>query len=392
MARKRRKLPNGTGSIERVRFTPQGKTRVNQYRARLPKSKRRKDIGFYKTYNDALDALINYQEPKPIITFEELYDRYKATNSYKKLSDKTQRRYETSFQRFEEVHSMSIHDIKYSDLQDVLDQMELEGYDKTLESGEIKHMEYSKSSIERLKHLVSKVYTIAIKNDMIQLDLSKYLEVGGVGIRRKKEIFTREDIEKLYSSIPHNPNAMHVLNLIFTGMRTGEYLNLKTENINLDTNQILDFGEKTEAGRKRKMYIHPKVKDIMTYLVDQSKTGYIVETTREGGEVYRPSDTTFYKRIYYPALQKASIEKKIPYSCRYTFATIAHYSGISDKALQKLMGHTNFNITANSYIQDLDDYIWKEFSKIKWQLPTNYPHTKKEALISQHFLMFIGAG
>ena len=82
---------------------------------------------------------------------------------------------------------MSIHYIKYSDLQDVLDQMELEVYDKALSSGEIKHMEYSKSSIERLKHLVSKVYTIAIKNDMIQLDLSKYLEVGGVGIRRKKK-------------------------------------------------------------------------------------------------------------------------------------------------------------------------------------------------------------
>lgn len=120
---------------------------------------------------------------------------------------------------------MSIHDIRYSDLQDVLDQMELEGYDNNLANGKIKHMDYSKSSIERLKHLVSKIYTIAIKNDMIQLDLSKYLEVGGVGIRRKKEIFSKEDIERLYSSIPHNPNAMHVLNLIFTGMRTGEYLN-----------------------------------------------------------------------------------------------------------------------------------------------------------------------
>ena len=64
MARKRRKLPNGTGSIERVKLTPQGKTRINQYRARLPKAKGRKDIGFYKIYNDAMDALINYTEPK----------------------------------------------------------------------------------------------------------------------------------------------------------------------------------------------------------------------------------------------------------------------------------------------------------------------------------------
>lgn len=365
MARKRRKLPNGTGSIERVRLTPGGKTRVKQYRARLPKSMGRKDIGFFKTYNEAQDALINYTEPKPIVTFGELYNRYTKSTAYLKISDRSKRRYDTAFARFEELHDTSIHDIKFSDLQDVLDQMELEGYNKPLGNGHYKHMDYSKSTIKRLKHLVSKVYDIAVKNDIIQLDLSKYLEVGGVGIRRKKEIFTREDIEKLYSSIPHNPNAMHILNLIFTGMRTGEYLNLKTENISLSENLITNFGEKTEAGRSRKMYIHPKIKDIMVYLTDKSDTGYIVEATKEDGEIYSPSDTTFYKKIYYPALQKAGIEKKIPYSCRYTFATIAHYSGISDKALQKLMGHTNFNITANSYIQDLDDYIWQEFSKIK---------------------------
>ena len=362
MARKRRKLPNGTGSIERVKLTPQGKTRVNQYRARLPKT--RKDIGFFKTYNQALDALINYKEPKPIITFAQLYDKYKSTTSYLKLIDKTQRRYETSFQRFEEIHEMNIHDIKYSDLQDVLDQMELEGYDKTLASGEIKHMDYSKSSIERLKHLVSKIYTIAIKNDLIQLDLSTYLDVGGVGIRRKKEIFTNEEIKKLFETIPQNPDAMHILFLIFTGMRTGEYLKLRKENIDLKENTIENFGEKTQAGKTRKIFIHPKIKTIVEYLYTKSQTGYILEYEKDNKPI-RPSDTVFYKKIYYPALKKAKIPKKIPYTCRYTFATLAHYSGVSDKALQKLMGHTNFNITANSYIQDLDDYIWEEFSKIK---------------------------
>lgn len=364
MAQKRRKLPNGVGSIEKVEFTPKGKKRVSQYRARLPKSKGRKDIGFFKTYNQAQEALINYKEPAPLITFKDLYKRYKTTNEFKKISEKTKKIYERSFARFEEIHDMDIHDIKYSDLQDVIDQMELDGYEKPIGNGQFKHTDYSKSSIERLKHLVSKVYTLAIKNDIIQLDLSTYLEVGGLGVRRKKEIFTKEEIEKLYSSIPTNPDAMHVLNLIFTGFRTGEYLNLQKEKVLLKKNQIIDFGEKTEAGRQRKMFIHPKIKDIMVYLVKESKLGYIVESQKPGGEIYVPSDTTFYKKIYYPALEKAGVKKKIPYSCRYTFATIAHQSGVDDKALQKLMGHTDFALTANSYIQDLDDYIYQELQKI----------------------------
>ena len=43
-------------------------------------------------------------------------------------------------------------------------------------------------------------------------------------------------------------------------------------------NKIKDFGIKTETGRKRTMYIHPKIKIILEYLVKKSTTGYIVET------------------------------------------------------------------------------------------------------------------
>lgn len=77
-----------------------------------------------------------------------------------------------------------------------------------------------------------------------------------------------------------------------------------------------------------------------------------------------PSTTIFYEQ-YYDTLEKLEIKEKIPYSCKYTFVTIAHNSGVADKTLQSLMGHTNFNITANSYIQDLDEYVYSELRKIE---------------------------
>nr|WP_279323832.1 tyrosine-type recombinase/integrase [Anaerococcus sp. AGMB09787] len=109
------------------------------------------------------------------------------------------------------------------------------------------------------------------------------------------------------------------------------------------------------------MFIHPYIKDILMDLAIESKTGYIIEYEEKPISY----DKIFYDKIYYPALEKAGISRKIPYTCRYTFATIAHQSGVDDKALQKLMGHTNFNITANSYIQDLDEFIYSELVKIK---------------------------
>lgn len=358
---KRRKLPNGTGSIERVKKTVQGKTRLSQYRARLPAKytkdgkKIQKDIGFFKTYNEALEALLNYKEPAPKVTFNDLFIQYKESKQFKGFSKNNKLRLERAFNRFEHLHDTNIKDIVYTDLQEVVDQMELEGYDL---NGN--HHDYSKSAIEKLKTVVNKIYNLANKNNIINYNLAPLLDIGGIKEKRNKEIFTKEEIEKMILSIPFNKNIRHILVMIFTGMRTGEYINLKKENFDFKNNTIINFGIKTEEGKKRKMFIHPKIETIAKELYLESKTGNIIEYEDKPLDY----DTKFYKFIYYPALKKAGIKKKIPYTCRYTFATIAHNSGVDNKALQKLMGHTNYQITANSYIQDLDEYIYKELQKI----------------------------
>lgn len=365
---KRRKLPNGTGSIERVKKTVQGKTRLSQYRARLPAKytkdgkKIQKDIGFFKTYNEALEALLNYKEPAKPVTFEQLYNQFKNTNRFNKLTQKTKNRYDNAFSKFESIHNTNIADITYTQLQAPLEEMEQEGYVKKI-NNELVKKDYSKDSIDRLRTVAKQVYTLAIKENIINYNLAAELEVGGLGVQREKEIFNKEEIETLFKSIPYNENAMHILILIFTGMRPGEYRLLEKPSIDLENNKIEDFGIKTETGKKRTMYIHPKIKPILEYLIKKSTTKYLVET--ESTKKAPVSDSYFNQNIYYPALDKANIPRRVPYSCRYTFATIAHFSGVKDKALQKLMGHKNFEVTANSYIQDLDQYVYEEFQKIE---------------------------
>ncbi|MBM0046663.1 site-specific integrase [Anaerococcus sp. mt242] len=359
---KRRKLPNGTGSIERVKKTPQGKTRLNQYRARLPAKKGRKDIGFYKTYNEAMDALINYQDPAKTETFEALYQKTKQTKAFRDLTHKTKIRYDSAYEKFEPIHSLNITEITYTDLQEIIDQMDEEGYYKTI-NGEYRHQEYSKGTLKYLKFVVNKIYTTAIRNNIQVTNLAPTLTLGGaaVGTKRQKTIFTKDEINQMIDQIDKVPNIRHVLIMIFTGMRPGEYRELERSNIDFDTNTISNFGIKTEAGQNRKIFIHPKIRNLLMDLTIESQSGYILEYK---GKALK-HDKRFYDDIYYPALKDAGIERKIPYTCRYTFATIAHNSGVDNKALQKLMGHTDFNITANSYIQDLDEFIYEELQKIQ---------------------------
>ena len=359
----KRKLPNGAGSI--VKLGKVGKyKRVSPYMARLPAyydenmKEKRKVIGCFKTYNEAYQAIVNYVPDQRIETFGDIYSAWKNTKDFIKLTKNTQNRYERSFERFESLHDKPIVEIKYYMLQRIVDDMEADGYEKTDKSGEKKHCEYSNSSIQRLKHTLSKIYTYAMKNEIVTSNPSNLITVGGLGVQRKKEIFTKEEIKKLFLAINKYPFARHILVLIFTGMRTGEYYDLRTKNINLTQNKIFDFGEKTEAGKSRTMFIHPGIKQVLTSLFVESKTGYIFEKDQS-----HVSITMFYDE-YYSTLEKLKIKEKIPYSCRYTFATIAHNSGVNDKTLQKLMGHTSFNITANAYIQDLDEYTFSELQKI----------------------------
>ena len=361
----RRKLPNGAGSIAKLGKVGKYK-RVSPYMVRLPAyydenmKEKRKVIGCFKTYKEAYQALIQYvpDQNEKIETFEDVYRFWKKTNEFTKLTKNTQNRYERSFEHFESLHNKPLKDIKYYMLQRIVDDTEADGYEKTDKNGKKKHCKYSKSSIMRLKHMLSKIYTYAIKNEIVTNNISTLITVGGLGVRREKEIFTKEEIEKLFLSINKCPFARHILILIFTGMRTGEYYDLETKNINLTQNKIVNFGEKTDAGKSRTMFIHPKINKILTNLVSESKTGYIYEKNQK-----HASSTVFYKE-YYRTLEKLNIKEKIPYSCRYTFATIAHNSGVDDKTLQSLMGHTNFNVTANAYIQDLDEFTFKELQKI----------------------------
>ena len=72
--------------------------------------------------------------------------------------------------------------------------------------------------------------------------------------RNEKEIniFTGYDIKKLWDNIKIDW-VEYILIMIYTGMRIGEAVNLKKENVDL-INGIIFGGNKTEKGKHRHLY------------------------------------------------------------------------------------------------------------------------------------------
>lgn len=361
MPRKKRKpkLPNGFGSIVHL-SKRRGRERLSPRLVRLPTyydsdgKAHRKILGCYKTYEDAFNALAQFEGKLP--KEHKLYDVYemrKKGKYYKKLTPQSQERYDRSFSRFDRLHSKRIADIKLYQLQNIIDEMATEGY---IKDGE--ELGYTAEYISRLKTVIKKVYTEAIKNDMVDKNLGDFLEVDGRESIPEKQVFKDKSIEIMFENIERVPFVRYILLMIYTGMRPGEFRGLKVNSIDLEKGVIKDFGIKTDRGKEREILILPKIKDIVTQLVEESKTGYIYE--RNGQRV---SETTFYED-YYATLEELGLPLYLPKACRSTFATMAHTSKVNELVIQMMLGHESYKTTTESYIKAPDEFMRTELNKI----------------------------
>lgn len=363
---KRRKLPNGIGSITKLGKI-NGRNRVRPYMARLPSQydingkETRPIIGCYKTYNQALESLLNYTAPADDkATLLEVFQSYKDDLDYNDLSHKTQVKYNSNFEHFANLHHTPINQISQYDLQTVINDRVKNGYDE-IDQGKTIHKNYSKDTIRQLKTVLVKTYEHAIEKGIIQRNIAKDLVVRGEAEKgdQGKNPFTDEELLSMYNNRKKIPFLDHIIVMSLTGLRTSEYRNLKVTSIDLKNNIIEDFGIKTDTGKQRIVYILPSIRAIITELKAQSKSGYLYE--KDGKHM---SDTTF-RKDFQEALDQIGLPNHVPYDCRRSLATRAKKHKTKLRDISDMLGHKDETTTQKYYI--IDDEIQideKELSKL----------------------------
>ena len=162
--------------------------------------------------------------------------------------------------------------------------------------------------------------------------------------------------------------ALYVL-AIHTGMRQGELLGLKWENVDLAANAIrvrhtllrtkgrVILGEpKTKksrrtvhltgaASRALEEHLERQLK-IMEHLGDLYRDQGLVFTTEVGTPI-NPSNLR--KRSFAPLLQKAGLPRSRFHDLRHTCATLLLSKNIHPKYVQELLGHATVAITLDTY-------------------------------------------
>lgn len=195
-------------------------------------------IGYYATYDDAVDALKQNRQSK---TLQQVYEMWLPSHS-KSVSSNTLNNYGSAFAHLVRIHDVAMNDITYLQLQSIIDHM--------LSTG------LSYSSCKKVRTLISQLFDYAIIDGWCTTNYAKFLNLGHNKPVRPHKPFTTQAINRLWrlSSPLHDIPLI----LLYTGMRASELINLKARDVNRKQRTIKITSAKTKSGI-RTIPIHERI-------------------------------------------------------------------------------------------------------------------------------------
>lgn len=353
--RRRRKLPNGKGSISEIK-------KGNRYKPFILRSPaitmpdgtvRRSIIDSFETYEEAYQAaMVGKYEVNNKTTFHDLFMQYKESNKWKNISDNSKLRHEANIKKWDALIYKPINEVSYFELQSQMDIIEENGY--LDQNGNAK--EYSWDSLNKTKSTLSLIYEQGIKNQLVTVNLARKITIETPNTSKGTKAFPMSFIKHCFNMVDKVPDARKLLVNIYTGLRPIEMRNLKKENINFIKNYISGMGAKTEAGINRKIVIHPKIKRMLFDLYKETDD-YIM------GKEMTPRE--FRETFFKPLIKELGFEEdRTPYACRKTLAYLMNHFSVDKEVMKRTMGHESFETTSTYYLEeDLEKSI-EEFTKI----------------------------
>lgn len=302
---------NGTGSVYKRKDRPGWTAQivVGFYPDGRPRYIRK---GGFKTKTDAIKALPELKmETRHVPTVAYYYSVFCKGRGAKISADK-KKAYEIAYNRLKDYHDTPVNELKVSDMQEII-------------NNSCKTFYPAKDLRGLLRHILRR----AAADDLpVNITLPDLLELPKL-VEQKREPFTEEEQIALWLSYEagNRPAAIPLI-MIYTGMMTGEMRLLEASMIDLEKQQIVGDGLKTDERRTKHILIPDDIIPLLQDLMDQ----------KPEGRIFTMSEEDFYK-MYYKALKDAGITRHLtPYSCRTTTATtLAVHRSVAPQVLQRVM-------------------------------------------------------
>lgn len=293
---------------------------------------KRKSLGTFLTKKEAQIELLAYLDNPMLFsgkTFKDIKDLW-YQNYKKNVSDVTLNNLTIQLKKLDVFDEIKIKELKIHTLQKFFDDMD---------------NSYGTKSFVR--SILNMIFDFAVKNEFIETNKIKFIELGKNEKVIQRKIFTREEIKTMFDNLDSNNRYIKkmtygTLILIYTGLRVGELINLKTKDVDLDKNIISIVESKTTAGI-RKIPISEKILNLFKDNIDNTKEYFFFN---KKGDKYQYFN---FKFQFEKMLDLLGLERHTIHDTRHTFATLLNNANANSTSIIKLIGHSDFSITENIY-------------------------------------------
>lgn len=339
--------PNGYGSVYKL-----SGTRRKPYAARVTIGFKPENgypiykfIGYYKTRAEAMTALALYNDapedytfvnkavtPINKITLERVYNEW-AEEHFKTL--KNDAHYRSAIKVLAPLYDTSIAHIKIYDYERVFQ-----------ESGK------NYSILKIVKIALKQMYQFAFRKGYISesiVGIPTFISLEGYdkNHREERRPFTHEEIDTLWKHKEDN-NVQFVLFMIYTGLRIGEAMSMRADDVNIEERYLTVRKAKTEAG-VRKVPIADKIMFIVSSWLSESQDYLVPLGDMKPSVKVKPNFNGFNE-----AIKKYLNEKHEQHETRYTCATLLTEAGVDDRFVKIICGHAQKDVTNRVYAKKVD--------------------------------------
>lgn len=363
---KHMRLPNGFGQISLLKQNLRNPYRVmvtvGKTEEGKPICKLLKPQAYFKTYNEAYEALVEYHknpyELTDEITVEMLYDEWSSRYYDSLTSDSSIRTLKAAWKYCWSIKNINVKDVKVKTIRDVVE----ESYIET-DNGKI----YATPNMKfRIKTLLNLMFDYAVEYEMVETNKARAYnlpkEIKKISKTTQNDHINFElwEMEKLWTnrSIEY---VDAILIQCYTGLRPQELCNIEVKNIK---DGFIKGGMKTVAGKDRMIPIHSVIEPIIKEKIKEcEKIGSEYLLFNKNGDRVRYS---IYRDNYKKVIKKLDLNlKHRPHDPRVFFISECKKYKVDEYAIKYIVGHSIADVTEKVYTKRELEWLKEEIEKIK---------------------------